>query len=103
MIRQAAKRGYSLTHRARQTRPRDFDENDLILIMDEQNRRDIRPFAPTADAMRRVRFLADFASNPKTTHVPDPYYGDIADFEEVLDIVENTCRGLLAHLQAGLK
>ncbi len=30
--------------------------------------------------------------------VPDPYYGDDADFEQCLDLVEAGCRGLVDHL-----
>ena len=30
--------------------------------------------------------------------VPDPYYGDDADFEACLDLVEAGCRGLVDHL-----
>ena len=30
--------------------------------------------------------------------VPDPYYGDDADFERCLDLVEAGCRGLVDHL-----
>jgi protein-tyrosine phosphatase len=34
--------------------------------------------------------------------VPDPYYGDDADFERCLDLVEAGCRGLVAALAGGL-
>jgi len=30
--------------------------------------------------------------------VPDPYHGEAADFEHVLDLIEDACDGLLAHL-----
>jgi len=30
--------------------------------------------------------------------VPDPYYGDDAEFEACLDLVESGCRGLVDHL-----
>jgi protein-tyrosine phosphatase len=32
--------------------------------------------------------------------VPDPYYGGAAGFEEVLDLVEEGCRALVAELVA---
>jgi protein-tyrosine phosphatase len=31
--------------------------------------------------------------------VPDPYYGGAHGFEEVFDICERACRGLLDHLR----
>jgi protein-tyrosine phosphatase len=100
MRRQAAKRGYELTHRARQVKPADFDEFDVLYVMDDQNYRDLRGFAPLAKSMEKVKFLADFATLQKASHVPDPYYGELADFDEVLDLVEDACRGVLAHWQA---
>jgi protein-tyrosine-phosphatase len=30
--------------------------------------------------------------------VPDPYYGDDADFDACLEMVESGCRGLAANL-----
>jgi hypothetical protein len=30
--------------------------------------------------------------------VPDPYYGGAAGFDRVLDLVEDACEGLAAHL-----
>ena len=34
--------------------------------------------------------------------VPDPYSGDAAGFDHVLDLVENACDGLVAHLRQRL-
>jgi protein-tyrosine phosphatase len=34
--------------------------------------------------------------------VPDPYYGEAADFERVLDLVEDGCDGLLEHLRSDM-
>jgi len=31
--------------------------------------------------------------------VPDPYYGEAGGFQEVLDIVETACAGLLAEIK----
>jgi protein-tyrosine phosphatase len=35
--------------------------------------------------------------------VPDPYYGDAADFEACLAMVESGCRGLVEHLAAAVE
>jgi protein-tyrosine-phosphatase len=32
---------------------------------------------------------------------PDPYYGGAEGFEEVLDLLEDACSGLLTQLEAG--
>jgi protein-tyrosine phosphatase len=96
MRRHAAKRGYELTSRARQVRTEDFEEFDLILVMDQQNLRDIRPFAPHAAAMQKVKLFCEFVRARPEREVPDPYYGGTDGFEQVLDLVENGCHHLLA-------
>jgi protein-tyrosine phosphatase len=102
MRKHAAKRGYQLTMRARQVRSTDFMEFDLILVMDRQNLRDIREFAAHSLDMKNVRNFCDFVEARKETEVPDPYYGAEDGFEEVLDLVEDGCAGLLRMVQQKL-
>lgn len=99
MRRHAAKRGYTLTSRARQVCAEDFDDFDLILVMDEQNRRDLRAFARSAADMQKVRLFCEFVTDRPETDVPDPYYGGEDGFETVLDLVENGCEGILRSLR----
>lgn len=99
----AKRRGYALDSLARQVRARDFENFDMILVMDQQNLRDIRPFAPNAAAMKKVSLFCDFAKDRTEAHVPDPYYDGEEGFEQVLDIVENGCQHLLKHIQSKLQ
>jgi protein-tyrosine phosphatase len=91
----AARRGTTLEGAARRFDPsRDFDRFDLILAMDAENRRVLLAIAPDDEARSKVRmFLAG------DRDVPDPYYGGDDGFEEVLDLVEEAARALLAELQ----
>lgn len=102
MRKHAKQRGYALDSAARQVRTQDFTDFDLILVMDQQNLREIRRFAPVPELMKKVRLFCDFAEDCEETEVPDPYYGGEAGFEQVLDIVENGCDHLLAHIQREL-
>ena len=43
--------------------------------------------------------LTDFCTRHQTTEVPDPYYGGERGFEEVLNLVEDACEGLLTALR----
>ena len=45
-----------------------------------------------------MRLFLDYAPELGRRDVPDPYYGGAAGFEEVLDLVEDGARGLLAAL-----
>jgi protein-tyrosine phosphatase len=65
--------------------------------MDHDHVADLKRDCPP-HLLARIRLLMDFAENPVGRDVPDPYYGNAADFENVLDRVEVGCRGLLAAL-----
>ena len=96
----AARRGIVLDGAARQVRPSDFEEYDLLLAADRENLAVLRHIAPvgTQDKIRLLRSYDPEAHGD--LDVPDPYYGGAEGFEEVLDIVEAACRGLLDDLRA---
>ena len=96
----ARRRGYDLSaQRARQLTRRDFDDFDLVLVMDAANERAARALCPPG-ARQRLRRLTDFCTRHATTEEPDPYHGGDAGFEQVLDLVEDACAGLLRTLAA---
>jgi protein-tyrosine phosphatase len=96
----ARRRGLELTHRARQIGRADLDRFDLIVVMDRDNLRRVTAMTdPRARAA--VRLLRSFdPTAPEGAIVPDPYDGGPAGFDEVLDICERACEGLLAHVRA---
>jgi protein-tyrosine phosphatase len=102
MRRAAAARGLDLVHLARQVTAGDLAEFDLILIMDEQNRQDIRPFDPAGRHASKIRFLCEFCTEHDEKEVPDPYYGGAQGFEHVLDLLEDGCAGVLKHIREQL-
>ncbi len=94
----AAKRGYDLSDlRARQIQDADFEAFDLILVMDQDNLALLREQCPPPH-LHKVRRLTEFCLEFDSAVVPDPYYGGAKDFEQVLDLVEDACDGLLQHL-----
>ncbi len=103
MRKHAAKRGYALESLARQVQESDFEEFDLILVMDRDNLREIRSFNRDGSCMAKVRLFCEFAEDREETEVPDPYYGGDAGFEQVLDIVENGCGHLLRYVRGQLR
>lgn len=99
MRRAASRRGYELTHRARQIREEDFGKFDMIVVMDDRNYEHVHRLAPSrADAARIFRMREFFSRHPGWDHVPDPYYEGAEGFELVLDMLEDGCEGILAHL-----
>jgi protein-tyrosine phosphatase len=100
--RQAAQlRGYDLSAlRGRQVCADDFRRFDLILAMDQSNLQHLRRLRP-GDAMAELDlFLRRYEL--ALEEVPDPYYGGEEGFEQVLDLLEQACDGLLRELRGRL-
>jgi protein-tyrosine phosphatase len=98
----ARARGIVLEGSARQVRASDFEDFDLLLAMDRSNLRDLHRLAPDEEAASRLKLLREF--DPAASgdlDVPDPYYGGSGGFEEVLDLVQAACLGLLAEIREG--
>jgi protein-tyrosine phosphatase len=98
----AAKRGFQYDGRARQFRQSDFDQFDLIIAMDTDNRANLRRLARSTAEEAKIHLMREFdpQAGPNDP-VPDPYYGGIDGFEKVYDIVERSCQGLLDALESG--
>jgi len=82
--------------RCRQVKPEDFERFDWILTMDRDNLDALRRRCPVEQA-HKLRLFLSF-SKLDTDEVPDPYYGDKAGFERVLQLCEAGARGFLASL-----
>ena len=96
----ARARGISLESIARQFVAADFLNFDYILAMDTHNYENLLALAPDERARERLHLFRSFnpVSQPGAS-VPDPYYGGPQGFDEVFDICEAACLGLLQHLR----
>lgn len=98
--RQALRRGYDLSAlRARRVTQRDFEDFDLIVAMDRGHLRILQRLCPRENR-HKLRLIMEFAPEQGTDEVPDPYYGDAVQFEQVLDMLEAAVRGLLRTVSA---
>ena len=103
-IAAARARGIELHGAAREVTRTDFDDFDLVLAMDRSNMRALRRLAPSEEAREKVRLLREFdpaSAGATDLDVPDPYYGAAGGFDEVLDLVQAACAGLLDYIRAG--
>ncbi len=99
MRARAQLRGYTLDNRARQFQKADFDRFDYLIVMDEENYREISSRANSTEMKEKVLRMRDFFRQYKGQKtVPDPYYGDENDFDFALDLIEDGCKGLLERL-----
>jgi protein-tyrosine phosphatase len=99
-IDRASRRGYDLSPlRARQFTVRDHHDFDLILAMDRGHMTAMERNRP-ANAPARLHLFLDFAPTAVASQeVPDPYYGDLADYDHALDLIEPGVDGLIAALK----
>jgi protein-tyrosine phosphatase len=96
----AKTRGYNLTHRARKFTTADFGKFDLVLAMDRSNYDNVMRLARNLTHVPPIKMLREFDKTaPLGAEVPDPYSGNARGFEDVLDICERACEGLLAYVR----
>lgn len=99
----AARRGIDLSDlRARRLVEADYARADLLLVMDWDNLALVEAACPDPRWRPRIRRLAEFCRRHDAAVVPDPYLGGAAGFEQVLDLVEDACDGLLDHVRQRL-
>lgn len=92
----AETRGYDLRSlRARQLSAQDFQRFDYVIGMASEH----LPSSHSAKIKAQCHLLMEFAEILSVVEVPDPYYGDIDEFDKVLDLIEAGAAGLLAHLK----
>ncbi|KAF1330904.1 Protein tyrosine phosphatase, partial [Globisporangium splendens] len=100
MTKEARKRGYTLTSRARPLTKRDIDEFDYIICMEDKNRNAVLEAAQAWGgaackelAAQKVTMMTSYCTKFKSaTRVPDPWYE--GGFDHVLDLLEDACAGL---------
>jgi protein-tyrosine phosphatase len=83
--------------RARQLQKEDFDRFDWILCADVNNLRDARRIA-SKENEGKLALLLDWARLGRELEVPDPYYGDLEDFEQVWQLVDSAAQSTVARL-----
>lgn len=92
--------GVEVHGRARQFKSADYARFDYVLAMDRTNFEDLGELAPDLDARRKLHLLRSFdPQSPQGASVPDPYYGDDSDFDEVVQICLAACAPLLDRLR----
>lgn len=104
----AAQYGYDLSLlRARQIQMEDFESFDLILAMDHQNLMDLKLLHAKAlkifkkSALRaKIALMSEHDRVYPKQAVPDPYYGEKADFERVIAQCESSSQAWIEYWQA---
>ena len=95
----AERHGVDLPSRARQVRPDDFHDFDLIVAMDRSNLADLQALKDRHGGDARLALLRDWDPEPGDGEVPDPYYGGPGGFDRVYEMVLRSVEGMLEELK----
>ena len=90
-IQAAKNNNIDISHQtARQFKASDFDRFDYIYAMDSSNYTNIISLARNNSDIGKVKLFLEENPNISNKNIPDPYYGDMSDFEFVFDLIETT-------------
>ena len=92
-------RGYALTGTAQQFKNNFFTESDYILAADQEVFRHLIQHAKTIQEKSKIYLMTEFSEHFKGEDIPDPYFGGQGAFEHVLDMLEESCEGLLKQIK----
>ena len=100
-MQDAAKtRGIVLTSLGQQIKPEFFTYFDYILAADREVLKELYQHAATSEQKNKIHLMTAFSSGYKGQDVPDAYYENDAAFELVLDMLEDSCEGLVDHIKS---
>jgi len=95
----ARKRGVNISDlRARQFSSNDFERFDYILVMDQTNLSDVMRSRRGEEGRKKVSMLLDHVPDAKSREISDPVGKGTKHFEEVYDLIERGCLGLLEEI-----
>jgi protein-tyrosine phosphatase len=84
--------GIDITNqRARKFLVEDFDEFDLIYVMDRANYRDVISIARNKEDIDKVKMILNEVFPNENLDVPDPYLGGDYGFKNVYKMLDEAC------------
>ena len=89
MIQTAKKFGTNIDNlRARQFTKSDFEDFDVIFVMDKNNYKDVIHLASNQHEKDKVKLILNELYQNSNSEVPDPYYGSQLDFDNVYKLLD---------------
>lgn len=81
--------------KAKQVMAKDFHSFDWIIAMDRNNLAELQAQTESGSTNARIALLSSLINTVDFIDVPDPWYGDYADFREVAQLLDLACANLL--------
>ena len=96
----AKKHGIDITTlRGRQFVVADYDNFDLIYVMDNSNYKNVLSLARGEDDKAKVELLLNVSNPDQFLDVPDPYFGGEQGFENVYQMINEACAKIADNLK----
>ncbi|MCX6279054.1 MAG: low molecular weight phosphotyrosine protein phosphatase [Bacteroidetes bacterium] len=90
------KRGIDISgHRARLFRDRDFEEFDMIFVMDSTHHKNVMKRSRNSDDQLKVDYFLNVLQPGQNLDVPDPWYHDLNAFEKVYAQLDEACEAFV--------
>lgn len=90
----ARKNGVDISvQRARQLRPSDLQDFDLVFAMDSSNFQNIRSMAQSPNEAQKIELIMNMVQPGYNENIPDPYYHD--GFDKVFKMLEQACERIV--------
>ena len=100
MTQTAKRKGVDISGlQARQFVVSDFDDFDLIYVMDQSNYDNVVRLARNETDRKKVQLILELLPNQIEIEVPDPYYGGQEGFEQVFDLLDQSTDIILNNLR----
>ncbi|HFK5565594.1 TPA: low molecular weight protein-tyrosine-phosphatase [Elizabethkingia anophelis] len=77
--------------RSRPIQPKDLEYFDRIYCMDRNNLKDVSAMAKNEGQRQKISLILDVLHDNNNTEVPDPYWGNQQDFEDVFQLLNKAC------------
>ncbi|MCQ9636215.1 low molecular weight phosphotyrosine protein phosphatase [Chryseobacterium sp. WG14] len=98
-IQTAANHGIDISRqRSRPVTRADFETFDKMYCMDIDVYADVVSKAENETERRKVALFLETVGDHKNAEVPDPYWGDMKDFEDVFQLLEKGCNAIIEQI-----
>lgn len=95
----AKKYGIDITNqKARKFQLEDFDNFDIIYVMDQNNYNDLLNYNINAQQAKKIILIMNEVDANSNIAVPDPYYND--GFENVYQMLLKTCQKIIKKIES---
>lgn len=86
--------------RCRKFSQKDFEDFDIIYVMDRNNYDNVIALAESNGHRQKVKLLLE-ESNLGVYEVPDPYYGGADGFEYIFGLIDQACNQIMNKVKNG--